>query len=143
MGAWDGGAFDNDDGADWGNELAAAGTPSTVRDALVKAADCTADQYLDFPEGPDAVAAAEVVAAAAGRPGKVDAYSQGALEWAARHPEVGAPEYVALALAALDRVQAPESELSALWLEAEQASAEEGGVWKRALEELRARLRSV
>ena len=136
MGAWGEGAFDNDDGADWGGDLAESGSVETVREALAAAASLAADDYLEAPEGAEALAAAEVVAAAAGRPTKSDAYSEAPLAWAARYPAVGGQEYVTLALAAIDRVRGPESELPALWAEAEGKDSS----WARAVEQVRARL---
>lgn len=141
MGAWDSGSFDNDTAADWAGDLVEEGDVETVREALVAAAEVPADEYLDSDEGTEAIAAAEVVAAAAGRPGERDAYSEGVLDWAAEHQEAGSPELLELARRAVDRVAGPESELRDLWLEDEEEGADVSDhEWVRAVAELRSRL---
>ena len=138
MGVWGVGAFDNDDAADWGGDLSDGGSAETVRSALEAAARCSPDEYLEVGEGTHALAAGEVVAAAGGRPTRSDAYSEAPLAWAARHPEVGTPDFARLALAAIERIRAGESELPELWDEPESTAG-----WEAAVEELRARLALV
>lgn len=64
MGSWGSGPFENDSASDWVHELKAVTDDSVVRSALALGDD----EYLDNHEGSSAWAAAEVVAAALGRP---------------------------------------------------------------------------
>lgn len=137
MGAWGAGSFENDDAADWAGDLVDDGSADMVREVLATAARCPADDYLEAPDGANAIAAAEVVAAASRRPAESNAYSEKALAWAEAHPEVAGNK--ALALDALDRVVGANSELSELWFEGGSES-EEGKQWSAAVSNLRARL---
>jgi hypothetical protein len=137
MGAWGSGSFANDMAADWAAELIADGSLETVRDALAAAAGTAPDDYLESPEGSEALAAAEVVAAAAGRPLDPNPDTEGALEWAADHPEAATQELLALARSAVGRVAAEGSELRELWLEAAPQDARD---WQAALAALQHRL---
>jgi hypothetical protein len=136
MGAWGAGVFANDTAADWAGDLVEGGSEETVREALATAAEPPADAYLDADEGSEALAAAEVVAAAAGRPTAPDAYSEDVIAWAGRHPDLGADELIALATAAVDRVTGENSELNELWHEDGPGPNE----WDEAVAELRRRL---
>ena len=141
MGAWGGGTFANDDAADWAGDLVDDGSVDVVRAALTVAAECPADVYLESPDASEALAAAEVVAAAGARPAAEDSYSEAALRWAAEHPEMAGPEWMALAEQAVTRVLAPASELRDLWLdEDEGADPDAAREWKQACEDLLARL---
>ncbi|WP_053643845.1 DUF4259 domain-containing protein [Streptomyces sp. XY431] len=131
MGTWDIGHFDNDTAADFCGSLdeAAAGErEGLVRRALALAADTGAEEYLDFDEAVEAVASAALVAAQC--PG-------GEPVTTAYGPDQPLPVLPAdlrpLAVAALDRVVAEESELAELWDE-----TEDGPAWRRAVQELRA-----
>ena len=64
-GAWGEGSFDNDDALDWVAECVKSATPAPVL-AAVDAA--VRSKYVEAPAGSAAVAAAEVVAAALGKP---------------------------------------------------------------------------
>ena len=130
MGAWGVGAFENDDASDWIYQLEEAGDFGLVRDTLVAAAD--PDGYLEAPTCSMALAAAEVVAALAGRaapdlPEEVRA-------WVRAHRAAVPGDLSALSVRALDQVAA-DSELKELW-----AESEEHGVWVDRLQELRSRL---
>ncbi|WP_406110576.1 DUF4259 domain-containing protein [Kitasatospora purpeofusca] len=130
MGTWDIGHFDNDTAADFcaGLDEAAAGErEGVVRRALTLAADTGAEDYLDFDEAVEAVAAAALVASQC---------PDGAPVTSAYGPDEPLPVLAAdlrpLAVAALDRVVAEESELAELWDE-----GGEGPAWRRAVRELR------
>jgi hypothetical protein len=129
MGAWGAGHFENDTAADWIAEIAEDGSADDVREALSRVVE--ADEYVEAPDGCEALAAAEVVAAARGRaPAEAD---EDAVAAAARMPELAAD--APLALAALAAVLDPErSELHQLWDEAEPEE------WLAAVADLRARL---
>ena len=65
-GAWGEGSFENDDALDWVGQCIKAGTTAPVSAALAAVLD---GRYVQAPDGSEAVAAAEVVAAAMGKPG--------------------------------------------------------------------------
>jgi hypothetical protein len=134
--------FANDDAADWAGDLVDRGSVQDVRDALSGAAGLPPDGYLEAPDGSVALAAAELVAAAAGRPPPADAYSEHAILWAGQHPEIADAEWATLARQAIDRVMGDESELRALWLDDEDADPDAVQEWLRAIEDLRSRLGS-
>jgi hypothetical protein len=132
MGAWGSGPFDNDDASDWVYELEGADDLSLCRDALEEAA--LVSGYLDVGEGTKALAAAEVVAAAAGRRGSdlpedVDAW----LDTIRPEPT---PDDLALARRAVERVKGNDSELAELWAESD-ASTEWLGLVDNLLKRLR------
>ncbi|MEU8923013.1 DUF4259 domain-containing protein [Kitasatospora sp. NPDC048545] len=128
MGTWDIGHFDNDTAADFAGALddaESAERKSILRSALLGAA--RAGEYLDFDEGAESVAAAALVAAQCPGGAAVEsAYGPGA--------EIPPPavELRGLAVEALDRVVAEESELAELWDE-----TEEGPAWRRGVRALR------
>jgi len=128
MGAWGHGPFDNDTAADWVYELTESQGPNTVIEALA----ITTSSYLDVDEGTNAIAAAEVVAAALGQPAAQ--LPDEVLAWLASHGSAFAAEHAALAALAVDRVMSDESELRELWDEAE------SNEWRAAVANLRSRL---
>jgi hypothetical protein len=125
MGTWDPSVFGNDDAADWGGELAENGSVKAVEQLLSTIAGYPLTEYLESGTGASALAAAEVVAAALGKPTMATPYNKEVLDWAARHPELA--DLQELARRAADRVRTPESELIELW--------EEEGVDSRDLED--------
>lgn len=134
MGAWGAGSFQNDDAADWGHDLTDADDVKFVVASLRAAADASLDDYIEVDVGSNAVAAAEVVAAASGHPGDRSSYSEHLLDWAENNPDAGAPEMRRLACDALRRVMQEESELRDLWHDAGPAE------WHASVRELEARL---
>lgn len=140
MGAWGGGTFANDDAADWAGELVDGGSTEHVRGALTVAAERPGDEYLESPEGSEALVAAEMVAAARGKPVAADAYSEAALTWAREHPDIGTADWVTLAQRAVSRVLAPESELRELWRDDDGADPDAAREWTGAVEDLQSRL---
>jgi hypothetical protein len=129
MGTWDESAFGNDTAADWGGNLVDADDEQVVR-ATLELAEGAGD--LGASDGARVLAAAEVVAAAAGRPLVADAYSERVLAWAAERPQLA--ELEPLAVRAVVRVVGDDSELRELWEEAG-ASA-----WVATVQDLLARL---
>jgi hypothetical protein len=89
-----------------------------------------ADTYLEAPTCQVAVAAAEAVSAALGRP--TAGAPQDLLDWAARQ-EALASDLPPLAIGAVDRITT-DSELKAVWDEADP------GEWRAAMADLRRRL---
>ncbi|GAA1388275.1 hypothetical protein GCM10009639_14560 [Kitasatospora putterlickiae] len=131
MGTWDIGHFDNDTAADFSgtlDEAALEEREGLVRRVLSVAADTGAEDYLDCDEAVEAVAAAALVAAQC--PG-------GEPVTTSYGPDEPLPTFAAdlrpLAVEALDRVVADESELAELWDETEESEA-----WRRGIKDLRA-----
>jgi hypothetical protein len=128
MGAWGAGTFDNDDALDWLDDLL-DGADDAIRDAL----ESTGADPLEAPDASSALAAAEVVAAALGRPaadlpGEVS-------DWLEEHGTKQAAALAPLARQAVDRVR-QNSELKDLWEETDPAE------WTAAVDDLLARLSS-
>lgn len=129
MGTWDLGPFENDMAADFAGTL--DGTAPDERESLVRATlgrVARTRDYLDGSEGEEAVAAAALVAAQC--PG-------GEPVSTAYGPKEALPVFSGdlrpLAVEALDRVVAGESELAALWDE-----TTSGPQWREGIGRLRA-----
>lgn len=122
MGTWDTGPFDNDTAADWCGDLEEADPAERakmVRTALAAAAD--EGGYLDSHEACEAIAAAAILAA--GRPGGEAIASSYGPDFLLEGGSVELPpELVPLALRAIDRIMADESEWRVLWEDADTAS---------------------
>lgn len=135
MGAWGISPFDNDDAADFLNEVEEAPLRSVNRAlrAITRAAPGT---YLDVDTGAAGWAACELVAMAFGQRGRAVANDQ-VLDLAARlRPR---QEHRRLALEALARIAGPKSsELADLWHE-----GKNGARWDKALADLASRLRAA
>lgn len=114
MGTWDAGPFDNDSAADFADDLDSA--PEHARIALIRDALTAAvgnDTYLDLDEGAPAVAAAALVACRL--PGGEQFAPNG---YGPKAPVPTLPlALVPLAISAVDRVLAADSELASLWSE--------------------------
>jgi len=135
MGAWGEGPFENDTAADWVFEFEQADLESGlthVQVALDGAAGVGSADYLDSDAGAEALAAAELVAAMRGAAIEKSPYNEAAIDWVARTSPVADQALVDLAVHALDRVVADNSELAQLWDEAEPTS------WRAAVEERKA-----
>ena len=114
MGTWDAGPFDNDDAADFANDL--DGAPEDQRAAMIREALTAAidnDGYLDLDEGAPAVAAAALVTCPL--PGG-ERFAPNCYGPEAPIPDLP-PDLVSLAISAVDRVLGSDSELAALWAE--------------------------
>ncbi len=135
MGAWGAGSFQNDTALDWYEEFRSAGAAALEKAFL--AAE-TAD-YVDADEGATALAAAEIVAAAFGKPlpdGPAD--FNGLL---ARYQDfiTDLPDIRARAISVARKILAPSSELNELWQEAGDAAGE----WTGAVNDLISRLETA
>ena len=131
MGAWGTGPFDNDDGGDWVYELEQAGDLGFVRETLTTAAE--AGDYLEMPDGNNAVAAAAVVAAALDQ--SHDDLPEDVVAWLSATAEPATAADARLAVRALDRVTGSESETADLW-----AESPSGAEWSARVDRLRRRL---
>lgn len=133
MGAWGHGGFDNDDALDFVAELTAGETWAPAAAALASVIEVGPD-YLEPLAASKALAAGEVITAAAGRPPtKLPA------EVAAWGAKATAPDrgLIETAHRAIERAL-KDSELRNLWSESPKAS-----MWQREVEELLTRLRSA
>ena len=130
-GAWGEGSFDNDDALDWVAQCAASNNVAPVSLALNAALD---GEYIEAPTASAAIAAAETVAAAMGKPSpKLPADLQ---SWVSRQPAGSLAKLAPLARKALARIQDPKiSELVQLWSEGKPSG------WRAAIADLKARLR--
>ncbi|MFP8961254.1 DUF4259 domain-containing protein [Streptomyces nanhaiensis] len=129
MGTWDLGPFENDTAADFAGAL--DGTAPDERESLVRTTlgrAVRARGYLDGSEGEKAVAAAALVAAQCPGGEPVSEYYG---------PKEALPAFSGdlrpLAVEALDRVVAEESELAELW-----AETNSGPQWREGIGRLRA-----
>ena len=118
MGAWGVGHFENDDAGDWVWELEDAGSLEPVIAAI--AAVEAATEYLEAPDATIALAAAETIAAALGRPAPDLPDAVAAVVKVLPHaPD---PDLVSRARAAVERI-ASDSELRELWEETDDFAA--------------------
>ncbi|MFC4148000.1 DUF4259 domain-containing protein [Micromonospora mangrovi] len=115
MGTWDSGPFDNDTAADWCGDLDDADVakrPVLVREALNRAAG--EDGYLNADIACEAIAAAAIVAAQ--QPGGQPITSPYAPDFLLNGGRLDLPDDLAvLAVRALDRIMAADSEWRDLW----------------------------
>jgi hypothetical protein len=131
MGTWDETSFGNDAANDWAYGLEGCDDLSYIDATLQRIIDA-GDEYLEGPDGDEAIAAAEVVAWLLGRPTPVNAYTKKVAEWVATHPIQPPPEVTQKAVSALDRILRQPSELLELW--------EGSDRWTASVADLRARL---
>jgi hypothetical protein len=115
MGTWGDGPFDDDGASDWVWELQEATGWEVVDTALRGAADVGSNDYLEAPDGQIAWAAAAVVACVDDQ--QVAVPSE-VTEWLDQHRGSRPAEIRPLALRAVRRVLADNSELVELWSEA-------------------------
>ncbi|MFI7662877.1 DUF4259 domain-containing protein [Micromonospora parva] len=125
MGAWDSGPFDNDTAADWCGDLNDADVskrPNLVREALTRAAGEVG--YLDADVACEAIAAAAILAAQrpAGQP-ITSPYAPDFLRGGGRWDVPD--DLTALAVRAIDRIVAADSEWRELWEDADTEGASE------------------
>ena len=113
MGAWGSKAFQNDSAAGWLNQLRARGM-DVLRGTLTSVGLTDELHELDVDDGASAIAAAELVAAAFGFFGR-DRLPPEARAWLDANQRAFVASDLTLAKRAVQRVVAPNSELSALW----------------------------
>lgn len=118
MGAWGFESFENDDAADFLADITESGDSSLLREVLDNV--LTSTEYLEAPDASQAIVAAEIIAAALGRPTIAAEKKEPLRQWLAQiRPEID-PELVAAASAALTRILATNSELRELWEDSEE-----------------------
>ena len=132
-GAWDVGAFDNDDALDWVFEVSETANIAAVRVALERVADSSG--YVQVTSANRALAAAEVVAAMNGNPNPM--LPEEISDWISKNGLKSSPELTSLARRAVTRISdAENSELAELWSE----SPEMRELWAAEMARLASRL---
>jgi len=130
MGAWETGNFGNDDASDWIYDLEASSGTEQLRKAF------TSVIAVDYPGSPDccfALAAAEIVAAAKGRPA-VD-LPDAAQTWIAAQKKLDEIQALGQQAATVVNKISARSELRDLWEESDSWAE-----WQQVVEGLRQRL---
>jgi hypothetical protein len=136
MGAWGELAFDNDTANDWAYGLENVDDLSLVESAFEELEE-VAGGYLDQDFACNALAAYKVLARLRGNPGYSNAYTEKVDQRVAAHKLKPSAALLQRASAAIDRILGKDSELRDLM--------EEGGggeTWRKAVEDLRGRLRA-
>ncbi|SRR5712691_6352561 len=135
MGAWGLGVFENDDAMDWAVDFEHAPSEQSLREAFEAAV--AVEDYLERDLGSYALAAAEVLAAARGQPCRD--IPPALRHWAAANTGIAAPELLAQARAAIERVTIVDSsEVAELW--ATTAAPGDAAGWSTQIEQLKRRL---
>jgi len=135
MGTWGTGSFENDDAADFMIDVLDSGDLSLIREALDNV--LTSTEYVEAPDATLAIVAAEIVAAARGRPTLAAQQEPGLADWLAHvRPSIDA-DLVRQARDALARILAENSELRELWEETDEAPA-----WRAVMDELATQLQA-
>lgn len=132
MGAWGAGSFDNDTACDWAQGLKKVDNLSLIASALGRVLD--SDDYLDADAASEGLAACEVIARLKGNGGPSNPHTETADQWVRNHPITISSDLVQTALAAVDRILSPSSELLELWQEGDDTE------WQAAVADLRSRL---
>lgn len=113
MGTWGIGSFENDDAADFMIDALKSGDLSLLGEVFDNV--LTSTEYVEAPDATVAIVAAEIVAAAQGRPTPAAQREDGLAEWLARiRPTIDAA-LATQARDALARILAEHSELRELW----------------------------
>lgn len=134
MGAWGTGLFENDDALDFAGDVVERGGLALVENVLVEILDM-GDEYIEAPEAEQALVAAEIVAALAGRPAAE--YPDELAEWLDELDAVPDDALVDTARRTVQRVLTPPSELLELW---EEAGEDDYAEWRVGVEAIAARL---
>jgi hypothetical protein len=129
-GAWGEGNFENDDALEWSHDCTRSTGAKYLAATLNKAVNA---EYIEAQDGSKGIAAAEVVAAARGRPSVDLPKELGA--WLGKQSKQEIQTLVPLAIRALQKIRNREkSELRQLWDEAKAVN------WEKRVLELEARL---
>lgn len=129
-GAWGDGSFDNDDAMDWVGECIQAASPGLVKSAFDRV---LGPDVVEAPDASAAIAAAEVVAAALGKPSP--SLPANLKAWLAGQPRAQIAAQAVLAERALTKIEdARHSELRQLWSEGK------SNQWLNKVQELKSRV---
>lgn len=132
MGAWSHEPFGNDAASDWKYGLLEADDLELIESTL-DAVLAVGGDYLDADLASEAIAGVEVLAKLVGKGTQKDSYTEEVDQWVKQHPQRPNATLMTKARKALQRIQAPYSELLELWEE-----SEEGSEWKATLRALAA-----
>jgi hypothetical protein len=133
MGSWGLGPFENDTACDWGYDLEKSTDLSVIERALDSVVE--ARDYLEAPAAEEALAAAEVVARLQGNWGPRTSYTETVDAWVKNTDSQITSELASKAVAAINRVLTPPSELLELWQD-----TDDFDTWKKLLGELAQRV---
>jgi hypothetical protein len=133
MGSWGLGPFENDTACDWGYDLEKSTDLSVIERALDSVVE--ARDYLEAPAAEEALAAAEVVARLQGNWGPRTSYTETVDAWVKKTDSQITSELASKAVAAINRVLTPPSELLELWQD-----TDDFDTWKKLLGELAKRV---
>lgn len=128
MGAWGHKTFENDDASDWLYELEESSDLSVIENALT-----FEDTYIEAPDACNALAAAEILLAIAGKPHSE--LPENAAAWVAENTHLNSAPLFPVAAASLAKVLSDNSELKELWEETEEFAS-----WKDDVKEIIAAL---
>lgn len=139
MGTWGLKNFENDGAADFAADVQ-EGDKSLIKDAILKVAELSNDEYLEAPDCENALAAIEFIAAFKGRPS--DDLPEEMMDWIKKNDLLEFKtgffgkrlDIVELSKKALDRIM-NNSEMKELWEE-----GDEYFEWKKIVEDLKARI---
>ena len=132
MGAWGLGSFENDDACDFLADATESGDLTLLREALDNV--LTSTEYVEAPDACNAIVAAEIIAAALGRPTQAAQQEEELTSWLSRIRPTIDNELAAQALDALSRILAENSDLRELWEEADDFSDWQASVKELALQ---------
>ena len=118
MGTWALDAFGNDYAMDWAQDLQEYKTLELVETTLDNVIDST-EEELEAPFAAEALAALDVIARLAGKPGAPDPATQEVDEWVAACKKKITPPLLDKARLAFERIVSESSELRQLWQESE------------------------
>ena len=132
MGAWGIGTFENDDAADWLDELQASADSSVLQTALEGTEND--EEYLEAPEGIHILCAGEIIAALQGQ--SAPDLPDEARDWVQEHKSLDVSPLIPIATRKIDRVLDNGSGLRELWQENEA----DYPAWSESVSSLKARL---
>ena len=112
MGTWGAGAFENDAASDWLMELTDATSTAPIRRAILRVQKIKAPNAVDLDDAIEALAAAEIIAAARGHPSAK--FPDDLAAWMAARNFTPAEDLTESAIAAVTRIAA-NSELKSEW----------------------------
>jgi len=132
MGTWGMGTFENDDAADWLDELQSSGDGAVLQAALET--HTTTEGYLEAPEGVHIICACEIIAALLGQP--APDLPAGVEDWVQEHESLDVSSLIPIVCKKIDRVLDDGSELRDLWQENEA----DFSIWRDSVLALKAKL---
>jgi Domain of unknown function (DUF4259) len=133
MGTWAADAFGNDTACDWSYGLEKVKDLSLVRQAL-NAVLSASDEYLESDVACEGLAACETIARLKGNWGLRNPYTEAVDQWVKALPMAPSAKDAQAAVAVIERILTPPSELLELWDEGDATE------WRAAVDDLRQRV---